>query len=531
MTPKPVASPTRRARAILLRAIVFVGIAALLVGAGTVGLSVNTAGRSGSGPATAVDMVEQSLRGQGTPDAVIATFEKGEIAESRALGNEDYGPDTPFFIGSASKSLTAMTVARLVQQDRLDFDDRVVSHLPWFRVQGAYADITVRHLLNQTSGLPQWAGQVDLFQPELKVEERVRELATVQMTAEPGEKFQYCNKNYAVLGMIIEAVTGRPYADVLKSEVLDPLGMSHTYTSTDEVDDGELPGGNLVMFGAHVPWPTPDFPAALADGYMISTARDLAAFADTLSTGEHDGRQFLSPAVLGSVQTPPDGVASDPAYGSTYGMGLRISDIRGRQVLWHEGELATFHANFGVFADDRSGVLVLIAQNHQVIDGDSPFMSGLNVTAGGDARSDDGGYRSTMLSLIVVAALLVTAMIADISRLPRKLHRRRARRLVRHVVPRTIVGVLLTSVTFIGLGLGQGLPGPMPLEMAWTGAPDVTVLVLGTSAYLLISAAVLAFSKEVGHDDVMSRKRSRTYSSISWSLGYPVRRARLRRSL
>lgn len=495
MTPGSVSPPARRARALLLRGLVFVAIFALLVGAGTVGLSVNTAVPDGTGPVTAVDTVEHSLRQQGTPDAVIASFDKGAITESRSLGDDGHGPDTPFFIGSASKSFTAMTVARLVQQNRLDLDDPVVSHLPWFRARGPYEDITVRHLLNQTSGIPTWAGQVDLFQSELGLEERVRELATVEMTFEPGEEFQYCNKNYAVLGMIVESVTGRSYADALHAEVLDPLGMSQTHTSTDETGDGELVGGNLVMFGTSVPWPTPDYPGALADGYLISTARDLATFADVVATGRHDGAQFVAPGVLRAMQTPPEDVAPDPTYASTYGMGVRAKAVRGRELLWHEGELATFHANYGVF-DDRSGLVVLIAHKSQMYDGDSPFFAGIETAAGGAAAPDDGGFRMTMFAMIVAAALLLTIMIADLTRWLALLRRDRRRRLIRHVLPRTVLAVLITAGTFIGLGLAQGLPGPMPLAMAWTGAPDLTVLVLGTSAYLIISAAVFAFSAE-----------------------------------
>lgn len=490
MTPGSVPPAARRARAVLLRVVAFAGMFVLLVGAGTAGLSVNTHAPDGTGPVTAVDTVEHSLRQQGTPDAVIASLDKGEITETRSLGDDEYGPDTPFFIGSASKSFTAMAVARLVQQDRLDLDDPVVTYLPWFRAQGAYEDITVRHLVNQTSGLPTWAGQVDLFQPELGLDERVRELASVQMTSAPGEEFHYCNKNFAVVGMIIEAVTGKPYAEALSSEVLDPLEMTHTHTSAGQVGDGELAGGTLVMFGASVPWPTPDFPGALPDGYLISTARDMAAFADVVATGRHDGNQFLSPELLDTLQTPPEGVAPDPNYASTYAMGVRLSDVRGQEMLWHEGELATFHADYGVFGD-RTGLVVLVAHKSQMYDGDSPFFAGMETAAGGAPAPDDGGYRTTAFAMIVAAGLLLTLMIADLTRWPWRLRQDRRRRLIYHALPRTVLGILITAGTFIGLGLTQGLPGPLPLEMAWTGAADVTVLVLGTSAYLLISAAVL----------------------------------------
>jgi hypothetical protein len=160
--------------------------------------------------------------------------------------------------------------------------------------------------------------------------------------------------------------------------------LSNTYTTSDDVG-GPIAGGHLVMFGAHVPWPTPDFPGALADGYLISTARDLAVLADVLATGRHDDNRFVAPAVLRSLQSPPVGVAPDPTYGSTYGMGLRAMNVRGRELLWHEGELATFHADFGVFGDDRTGVVVLAAHQNQLFRGDSPFLAGVHSAAGAPA--------------------------------------------------------------------------------------------------------------------------------------------------
>lgn len=176
-------------------------------------------------------------------------------------------------------------------------------------------------------------------------------------------------------------------------------------------------------------------------------------------------------------------------------MGLRISDVRGKEMLWHEGELATFHADYGVF-DDRTGIVVLIAHKSQMYNGDSPFFAGATTAAGGAAHPDDGGFWMAMFGMIVAAALLLTTMIADITRWSGRLQRSRPRRLLWHVLPRAVLGVLIVAGTFVGLGMAQGLPGPLPLAMAWTGAPDLTLLVLGTSAYLIFSAAMLAFSKQ-----------------------------------
>lgn len=439
------------------------------------------------------EIAAATIQSQGNPDYAVATFEHGEIASFEAHGGQ-YDADTSFRVGSLSKTLTATVAARLIDRGELDLDKPVVDYLPWFRLASGGDQITVRHLLQQTSGLPTSAGIIDLTRPETTLEQRVRELSKVEPQTAPGETFHYSNKNYAVLGLIIEEVTGNSYATALEDEVLRPLDMRGTTTDPEDAHGRDVSSGELALFGGSVPADTEHFPGALPDGYLISTARDLATFADAFATGSHDGQRFLSDRILQEIRTPPGDVAEDPYYGTTYGLGWRVESFGDQKAYWHEGELDNAHANLGVLPESRTGLIVLSAHNGQMFSGDAPFDNGMRALAGErtDGRPDDGGYRSYALTITAVAAVVIATMVVDIRRWPRIGGANRRRRLLRSALPRLLAAAAVWIATFFGLGLMQGLSGPLPVSVAWAGAPDLTVIMIGIVGYLVVSAVAIS---------------------------------------
>ncbi|MGI6877887.1 serine hydrolase [Microbacterium sp. gxy059] len=245
------------------------------------------------------------------------------------------------------------------------------------------------------------------------------------------------------------------------------------------------------MFGAQLPASTPFFPGALADGYLISSAADLASFADVIATGLNGDQRFVSDDVLAQMHSPPEGVSEDPEYGSTYGFGLRVLDVEGAQMLWHEGELATEYADVGVLEPTRAGLIVLSTQNGQLYAGDAPFLSGIERLAGEPAEPDDGGFRAVALSMTVLAALVVAGMVTDAMRWPRLARRPRAQRLLRSTLPRVIAAAVLWAGTVFGLGAMLGFEGAVPFPVLWAAAPDLTAVVFGLVGYLVLSAGAL----------------------------------------
>ena len=128
---------------------------------------------------------------------------------------------------------------QLVEDGKVELDAPVQCYLPWFRVADpqASAQITVRHLLNQTSGLPVLSGARPLadFDDSPDASERqARALSTLKLTRPVGSKFEYSNMNYNLLGLIIEATSGESYEGYVQNHIFAPLQMIHTYTSQAE---------------------------------------------------------------------------------------------------------------------------------------------------------------------------------------------------------------------------------------------------------------------------------------------------------
>ena len=133
---------------------------------------------------------------------------------------------TPFLMGSLTKSFTAQLIEQQVERGIIRLDDPVLHYLPYWKMadvdQGR--QVTVRHLLTHSSGLPKSAGR----RFEGGLEAGVRALAEVSLVAAPGTLYEYSNANYLVLGCILEAVTHRSYSDLLKASLLEPLGMNRS---------------------------------------------------------------------------------------------------------------------------------------------------------------------------------------------------------------------------------------------------------------------------------------------------------------
>jgi CubicO group peptidase (beta-lactamase class C family) len=165
--------------------------------------------------------ISTKMKELGIPGAALVIVQGDQIVHLKAFGVADGSgrlvtPQTPFFTGSTGKSFTALAIMQLVEAGKIQLDAPVQTYLPWFRVADIKASevITVRQLLNMTSGIPKSIGQEQLANTDLSdsaIENNVRALAEVELNASPGEQFEYSNANYVTLGMIIQAVSGQSY--------------------------------------------------------------------------------------------------------------------------------------------------------------------------------------------------------------------------------------------------------------------------------------------------------------------------------
>ena len=368
-------------------------------------LAFSEAGSSRSIPSgTSYDAVDEYVEAQmhrlRIPGASLAIVEGDRVMHYRGFGRvrpggETPSPQTPFSIGSITKSFTALAVMQLVEAGKVELDAPVQRFLPWFRVADpqASAQMTVRHLLNQTSGLPTSTGEliaVDFDNRPGAAERQARALSTLVLARPVGSAYEYSNSNYQLLGLIVEAASGESYADYVQEHILIPLDMRHSYTSLDMAKQDSLAVANLGVANqtvGHQYWfaipfasSTKPLPCgALAGGGLVSCAEDMAHYLIAhLNGGRYEGVQILSGSGIDELHrgVADLGLEALPAELrparlwlrglslGRYGMGCFVDIIDQTKVVWHGGTLPDFSAYLALLPGQKKGVVLFFNADH-----------------------------------------------------------------------------------------------------------------------------------------------------------------------
>ena len=324
--------------------------------------------------------IEGQMERLNIPGVSLAIIEGDEITHLRGFGRARPGgeaptPQTPFIIGSLTKSFTALAVMQLVEEGKVELDAPVQRHLPWFRVADPQesAQITVRHLLNQTSGLPQLSGLRPLtdFDDSPDASERqARALSTLVLPRPVGSAWEYCNMNYNLLGLVIEAASGESYDAYIQNHIFAPLEMSHSYTSQAEAKRSGMALGHRYWFAT--PFAEPNLPiprGSLAAGELICSSEDIARYLIThLNEGRYDNTQILSSAGMDELHRPAvEAKAIGISFGH-YGMGWIIEETGQTRIVWHSGTCPDFFAYMAILPGQKKGVVLLVNANHLMMD-------------------------------------------------------------------------------------------------------------------------------------------------------------------
>lgn len=334
------------------------------------GRAADGAAASAASPAQALDpaqlsaWVEQVRERFEVPGVAVAVVKDGRVVFEGGWGVRELGKPAPvdahtqFAIASNTKAFTAAALAVLVDEGRLAWDDRVVEHLPWFRMSDPHvtANITVRDLLTHRSGLGLGAGDL-LFWPGSTYDtgEVVRRLAQVPLKTGFRERYAYDNILYAAATLVIEQASGQPYAQFLQERFLAPLGMDATRANADALraDDQPATGHAKADFTTlRATFPLTWHNASGAGG-LYSSVHDMSRWmAAQLAAGRYtdaQGReqQLFSPGrqkEMWALQSPLD--ISEPAVPELaparpdylgYGLGWFVSSFRGQRLVWHSG--------------------------------------------------------------------------------------------------------------------------------------------------------------------------------------------------
>ncbi|MEE1821384.1 serine hydrolase [Streptomyces sp. BE20] len=291
-----------------------------------------------------------------TPSMVAAVVRDERLVWSGSRSMIDgHAPtaDVQYRIGSITKTFVAVLVLRLRDEGLLDLADPIERHLPGTPADGA----TVAQLLSHSAGLasetpePWWERTDGALRPRLAdilEQERPRRHPA-------GRRHHYSNPTYALLGALVEQVRGEPWGEVLRREVLQPLGMDRTTLLPEHPHAGG--------FAVH-PWADVMLPEPLTDtglmapaGQLWSTVTDLARWAAFL-TGGHE--KVLSTDTLAEMREPAVGPEAGE-WSESYGFGLQLIQHEGRSLYGHSGSMPGFTA--GLWISDTDGLAAIALSN------------------------------------------------------------------------------------------------------------------------------------------------------------------------
>lgn len=312
----------------------------------------------------AVDQfIAEQMAAQRIPGMAVAITRGENVLYVRGYGDEGNGgpvtPRTQFLIASVSKSFTALAIMQLVEAGTVDLDAPVQRYLPQFTTADPElaSQITIRHLLNNASGLSE-TGFADLALPQPEtIEERVTSLRAARPVARPGVEYHYFSPNYAVLARVVEVMSGTPFSDYLEANVFAPLEMQltvHAVTTQEGKQRADaLSEGHLVAFSLPIRYPEMDGYLGGSSG-VITTAEDMAHYLIAQNNGgRYQDRQLVSPESIALMQTPPAGIETN------YAMGWIESTVNGRRAIEHNGVLSVYAADAVLLPEENLGIALL----------------------------------------------------------------------------------------------------------------------------------------------------------------------------
>jgi CubicO group peptidase (beta-lactamase class C family) len=307
----------------------------------------------------------QALAASTAPGLAVALVHHGQVVWVAGYGVADSETGQPVTAGtrfqaaSLSKPVTAWGVLRLVESGRIGLDEPVPGRLQRWRLPPSPFDadgITVRRLLSHTAGLSVhgYVGQsADRPLPsiEASLSGETGDSFPVEPLEAPGRRWLYSGGGYSLLQLLVEELSGRPFADYMQAEVLEPLGMTassfHWSRTATTARPHDADGRRIGDFA---------FAEQAAAG-LVTTAPDLARFVAAAlpgPLGEPPGRGVLSPAAVRLALTAAPG--TDGRWGLGYGLGLLPG---GDRLAYHEGANRGWRAGLALLPDRRAGIAVL----------------------------------------------------------------------------------------------------------------------------------------------------------------------------
>jgi CubicO group peptidase (beta-lactamase class C family) len=318
-----------------------------------------------------------------TPGLAVAVVKDGHVVFAHGYGVRELGKTarvdthTLFAIGSTTKAMTATLVAMLVDEKKVDWDAPVTKYLPWFQLEdpAATRGLMVRDLLTHRAGLGNadylWYGQ------DNSTSEILHRVRLIDPAYPIRSGFIYQNIMYAAAGAVIEAASGKPWAEMLKTRILDPLGMAETIpTAATLASKPNVAAPHDIVNGKVTVIENASVDPVAAAGAVWSNVNDMAKWMQFLLDGGRVGgpggkrlvsepsfAELFKPQTIAPFDMYPTTRITKPHW-MTYGFGWFQQDYRGQAVDFHTGSIDGMVAIHGLIRDEHLGVYVLANRDH-----------------------------------------------------------------------------------------------------------------------------------------------------------------------
>ena len=293
----------------------------------------------------------------------VLIAKNGKVLFSNEYGYANFKKKTKlekksvFQLASVSKQFTAAAIMILKEKELLKLSDSVTKYYPNF----PYKDVTIKHLLNHTSGLPKyfWIAEHKWEKEKAPSNEEMMELIAKQKVNrffKSGRNFDYSNTGYFVLASLIEKITGTTYADFLETHIFEPLQMKDSYVysfENDPIKTNQLAGYRLYKWRYHIPIKGTVNDAIVGDKNVYSTTEDLFKWISGLNSGK-----LISKESLEMMYTK-----GETKYGRKvpYGFGFRIDSRKNKNTIYHYGKWNGFSTSITQYQNTD---LLVIALEH-----------------------------------------------------------------------------------------------------------------------------------------------------------------------
>ncbi|MCM3690835.1 serine hydrolase domain-containing protein [Neobacillus niacini] len=362
------------------------------------------------------EYVTKYIEKNGLPGAAIVIVKNGKTLYEKGYGHDSTGKpltaNSKIGIASGSKPFTAFAVLQLVDEGKVKLDDPVIHYLPELTLDDErWKQVTVRHLLSHTSGVP----NPTIVAPANTLKEGVERLHDWNLQSNPGEKYLYSNANYWTLAYLVEQMSGMEFNDYLKQNVFSRLGMNDTISavnSGDIVKKFGIPLGYVTLYGTAMPWTELEKMFSGA-GSIFTTASDMGKWLSMhTSSGENEkGEQLLSLELLKESYSPQPGTEK-------YGLGWSISSPDRKPArISHSGSISTFQSQQDIVPSSGYGVAVLLNSFTTTFEHSYEISSGIiQLTEGKEPELKAATPRLIDLSLGVITLIYITLGIRGIRR-------------------------------------------------------------------------------------------------------------------